>query len=111
MARVRDVGVDEVPAALKSIYAAFGDGYGNFANQASVLAHSPGGLRHLYGLLLEWRESGSISRRHVEIAVVTVSRINRCSYCVAHHGVQPVQRSPAGRPRTGCVADAHRRCR
>lgn len=86
MARVRDVLVEEVPADLRPLYLEFCGGYGNFVNQVRVLAHSPAALRHLGGLMVEWRERCSLSRRHVEIAVVTASRLNRCPYCIAHHG-------------------------
>ncbi len=85
MARVRDAALDEVTEELQPLYQAFSGQYGNFANQVKVLANSPEALRHLCGLLIEWRQSGSLSRRLVEIAVVTVSRLNRCPYCIAHH--------------------------
>lgn len=86
MARVRDLSVEEVPEDLQALYLRFSGEYGNFASQVKVLAHSPSALRHLYGLLVDWREQMSLPRRLVEIAVVTVSRVNRCSYCVTHHG-------------------------
>lgn len=86
MARVRDVSIEEVPDDLKPLYRLFSGEYGNFANQIRVLAHSPGAMRHICGLLVEWRQSGGLPRRLVEIAVVTVSHVNRCPYCVAHHG-------------------------
>lgn len=86
MARVRDVPIDEVPDDLKPLYRLFTGEYGNFTNQVRVMAHAPAALRHICGLLVEWRRSGSLPRRLVEIAVVTVSHVNRCPYCVAHHG-------------------------
>lgn len=86
MARVRDVFAEELPGDLRPLFQQFCGVYGNFTNQVRVLAHSPAALRHLGGLLVEWRERCSLSRRHLEIAVVTASRINRCPYCIAHHG-------------------------
>lgn len=86
MARVRDLSVNEIPEDLRPLYQQFSGEYGNFASQVKVLAHSPSALRHLYGLLVEWREQMSLPRRLVEIAVVTVSRVNRCPYCITHHG-------------------------
>ena len=86
MARVPPVPVGALPPDLRPTYDAFCGSYGNFANQVAVLAHSPAALRHLGGLMMEWRAQGNLSRRVVEIAVVTVSRINRCPYCIAHHG-------------------------
>ena len=86
MARVRDVPREEIPDELRPVYDAFCGGYGNFANQVRVLAHSPEALRHIGGLMLAWRAQSPLPRRLVEIAVVTVSRVNRCPYCIAHHG-------------------------
>jgi uncharacterized peroxidase-related enzyme len=86
MARVRDVAIEEVPEELKPLYRLFTGEYGNFTNQVRVMAHSPAALRHICGLMVEWRQSESLPRRLVEIAVVTVSHVNRCPYCVAHHG-------------------------
>jgi uncharacterized peroxidase-related enzyme len=37
------------------------------------------------GLLLELRQSGTVRRRHLELAIVAVSKLNECHYCVAHH--------------------------
>jgi len=37
-------------------------------------------------LIDAWRRTGTLSRRLVEIAVVTASRVNECGYCVGHHG-------------------------
>ena len=86
MARVPGVSIDQLPAELQPIYAAFSGSYGNFGNQVRVMAHSPAALRHICGLMLEWREQGNLPRRVVEVAVVTVSHLNRCPYCIAHHG-------------------------
>lgn len=86
MARVRDIPAEEVPADLRPLYDAFCGPYGNFANQVKVLAHSPAALRHICGLMVDWRAQANLPRRLVEVAVVTVSRLNRCPYCIAHHG-------------------------
>jgi AhpD family alkylhydroperoxidase len=86
LARVPAVPIDRLPPDLQQIYAAFSGTYGNFGNQVQVLAHSASGLRHIGGLMMEWREQANLPRRLVEVAVVTVSRLNRCPYCIAHHG-------------------------
>jgi AhpD family alkylhydroperoxidase len=86
MARVPAIPIEAVPPELQPTYEAFCGSYGNFANQVAVLAHSPSALRHIGGLMMEWRAQANLSRRVVEIAVVTVSRLNRCPYCIAHHG-------------------------
>ena len=38
------------------------------------------------GMLLERADNPILNKRYLEIAIVTVSAINRCDYCVAHHG-------------------------
>lgn len=86
MARVPGIAKEQLPQDLQPLYEAFCGAYGNFANQVAVMAHSPAALRHICGLMVDWREQANLPRRLVEIAVVTVSRINRCPYCVAHHG-------------------------
>ena len=86
MARVRDIPPEEVPEDLRALYDAFHGPYGNFGNQVKVLAHAPAALRHICGLMVEWRAQANLPRRLVEVAVITVSRLNRCPYCIAHHG-------------------------
>ena len=85
MARVRDIGPAELPADAKAVYEQFVASYGPFRNQVAVFAHYPPAVKHLMGLLLEMRESGSLKRRHLELALVVVSKLNECHYCVAHH--------------------------
>ncbi|HEX5321678.1 MAG TPA: carboxymuconolactone decarboxylase family protein [Stellaceae bacterium] len=84
MARVRDIAAGELPADLAEIYREFA-GYGPFANQVAVFAHVPAALRHLMPLLMELREAKTLPKRALELAIVTVSQLNACHYCVAHH--------------------------
>jgi uncharacterized peroxidase-related enzyme len=100
MARVRDIAPGELPADLASIYEEFA-GYGPFRNQVAVFAHVPAALRHLMSLLMELRTAKTLPKRYLELAIVTVSQLNACHYCVAHHtpflAVEGV--SPAGAAR------------
>jgi uncharacterized peroxidase-related enzyme len=50
-----------------------------------VFAHRPPALAHIMGLLLDLADEALLSKRHLEIALVVVSRLNECEYCVAHH--------------------------
>src|SRR5437764_10962645 len=101
MARVRDIESGELPADLAEIYEAFAASYGPFRNQVAVFAHVPAALRHLMPLLMELREAKTLPERALELAIVTVSQLNACHYCVAHHkpflAVEGV--SPAGADR------------
>jgi uncharacterized peroxidase-related enzyme len=85
MARVRDVDIDELPEDVQPIYARFTREYGPFLNQAKVFAHRPVVLKHIQGLLLELNDEAVLPKRYLEIALVAVSKLNECSYCVAHH--------------------------
>jgi uncharacterized peroxidase-related enzyme len=85
MARVRDIPSAELPSDLAAIYERFAGAYGPFRNQAAVFAHVPAALRHLMAMLLELREAATLPKRVLELAIVTVSKLNACAYCVAHH--------------------------
>ena len=85
MARVRDIPSSALPPDLAAIYEAFAAGYGPFRNQVAVFAHVPAALRHLMAMLMELREAKTLAKRHLELAIVAVSKLNECHYCVAHH--------------------------
>src|SRR5207302_8600307 len=85
MARVRNVEAAELPADLAEIYREFAGNYGPFRNQVAIFAHVPAALRHLMPLLLELRAAKSLPNRVLELAIVTVSQLYSCHYCVAHH--------------------------
>ncbi len=85
MARVRSIPSSELPADLAAIYDRFAGAYGPFGNQAAVFAHVPAALRHLMSMLMELRAAATLPKRYLELAIVVVSRLNECHYCVAHH--------------------------
>ena len=85
MARVRDINIEEVSEEIKPIYRDFLTNYGPFANQAKVFAHRPIIFKHIMSMLLEIAKNPIIEKRYLEIAIVAVSAINKCDYCVAHH--------------------------
>jgi uncharacterized peroxidase-related enzyme len=101
MTRVRDIAPHELPSDLARIYEKFTGSYGPFRNQAAVFAHVPAALRHLMPLLMELREAKTLPKRYLELAIVAVSKLNECEYCVAHHtpflAVEGI--SPAGAQR------------
>src|SRR6202044_1286327 len=85
MARVRSIPSTELPADLADIYERFAAGYGPFRNQVAAFAHVPAALRHLMAMLMELRAAATLPKRYLELAIVTVSKLNECDYCVAHH--------------------------
>jgi len=95
MARVRDVEISEVPEALRPVYRRFAAEYGPFLNQVKVFAHRPPALRHVMGLLLDLADEQLLPKRYLEIALVVVSKLNQCDYCVAHHTPRLVEQGLA----------------
>ncbi|MCA8929601.1 MAG: carboxymuconolactone decarboxylase family protein [Alphaproteobacteria bacterium] len=61
-------------------------GYGPFAHLAGAMGHRAPILRNTARMLAELREEGVLPRRYLELALVAVSLLNQCDYCVAHHG-------------------------
>ena len=91
MARVRDVEIHEVPADLRPVYRRYAQVYGPFLNQVRVFAHRGPALRHVMGMLLELADEAVLPKRYLEIALVVVSKVNECTYCVAHHAPRLVE--------------------
>ncbi len=85
MARVRSLEPADLTPELADIFERFAGDYGPFRNQVAVLAHVPAALRHLMPMLMELRAAGTLPKRYLEIAIVVVSKLNACHYCVAHH--------------------------
>ena len=85
MARVRDIAIDEVPEDVQPVYRRFVEEYGPFLNQVKVFAHRAPVLRHIQGLLLDLSDEALLPKRYLEIALVVVSKLNECTYCVSHH--------------------------
>ncbi len=85
MSRVSDIGPESLPDDLRTLYQRYATDHGRFGNQVAILAHVRPALRHLTAMLMELRGDGTVSRRHIELAVVAVSKLNACDYCVAHH--------------------------
>lgn len=107
MARVRSIPPEELPGDLAAIYRRFASEYGPFANQVAVIAHVPAALRHLMPMLMELREARTLPKRYLELAIIVVSKLNACDYCVAHHTpfLVPEGISPEGVDRVMDYAD------
>ncbi len=85
MARVSYVPIEEVPQHLRPLYEQMST-YGPFASLVGAMAHRAPMLEHVFGLLLDLKKEGVLKRRYLELALVAVSQVNACDYCVAHHG-------------------------
>jgi hypothetical protein len=56
MARVRDIEIDEVPEDVQPIYKQFATQYGPFLNQVRVFGHRPTAVKHIMGMLLDFKD-------------------------------------------------------
>ncbi len=84
MARVPLKTKDDLPAELLPLWKKM-EGYGDFESQAGALAHRPPIFKHVWGMLTELADEENLPKRYLELALVTVSLLNRCAYCVSHH--------------------------
>jgi len=86
MPRINEIEPTTLSPDAQAIFHRYISEYGPFENQARIFAQRPPALRHIMGLLLELADEAVLSKRYLEIALVTVSKLNACEYCVAHHG-------------------------
>ena len=91
MARISDVEIHQVNDEVRPIYQRFGYEYGPFLNQVKVFAHRPVALKHIMSMLMEMADHPILNKRHLEIAIVAVSAVNQCDYCIAHHASRLVE--------------------
>ena len=100
MSRVSIKTRDDLPEALRPLWDKMAT-YGAFENQAGVMAHRLPIFKHMWSLLVDLASEGQVSKRHLELALVTVSLLNKCDYCVSHHApklaVQGVSEQGAAR--------------
>jgi uncharacterized peroxidase-related enzyme len=75
---------DDLPPDLQPLWDRMA-GYGAFENQAGVLAYRPAIFEHVWRMLTRLSDEAVLPKRALELALVTVSLLNRCTYCVAHH--------------------------
>ncbi len=85
MARISYVGRGASPPDLQPLYESMSS-YGPFSSLIGAMGHRAPILRHVFGMLSELRDEGLLPRRYLELALVAVSKVNACDYCIAHHG-------------------------
>jgi uncharacterized peroxidase-related enzyme len=84
MSRVSIKTRNDLPPALQPLWDKMTT-YGAFENQAGAMAHRPPIFKHMWSLLVDLADEAMLSKRHLELALVTVSLLNKCEYCVSHH--------------------------
>lgn len=86
MPRIAPQSVAGFDPRLKELFDRATDKGANFTEQFAVMAHVRPAVDHLYPMLQVLKARGGISPRHLELAIVTVSLLNQCTYCVESHG-------------------------
>ena len=84
MPRVRTMPAHELTGKARDVYDRSRD-YGPFAGLVGVMANRPPVLEHMFGLLLDLKAEGVLPARYLELALVTVSKLNACTFCVSSH--------------------------
>lgn len=81
LALIKETDSPEVAAIYERAFPELTD----FAHQIKTLAHRPRIADNLVRLYLGFREDSVVERRLIELAILTVSHLNRCQYCITHH--------------------------
>lgn len=84
MSRISIKTGSEVPAKLQPLWARM-QTYGAFENQAGTMVHRPAIFEHTWRMLIQLSDEAVLPKRYLELCLVTVSLLNACDYCVAHH--------------------------
>ncbi|MGI9523028.1 MAG: carboxymuconolactone decarboxylase family protein [Hyphomicrobiaceae bacterium] len=84
MPRITPKERDDIPENLRPLWDKM-LGYGDFADQAGVMAYRPPIFEMGWGMLTALAEEAHTPKRYIELAIVTVSLLNECPYCVSHH--------------------------
>ena len=84
MPRITPKTREELPERLHPLWDKM-RGYGDFADQAGVMAQRLPVFEHTWRMLIDLADETVLPKRYLELAIVTVSKLNACEYCVAHH--------------------------
>ena len=84
MSRVPVVGPEGLDPVPKETYERAAS-YGPFGDQIGVMANRPPVMQHTWNLLLQLKAEQVLPTRYLELALVMVSKLNECTYCVSHH--------------------------
>ena len=84
MARISYAEKSAIPERLQNLFDDMST-YGPFGSLVGAMAHRTPIFEHVFGMLTDLRNEGVLPRRYLELALVAVSKVNSCDYCVAHH--------------------------
>jgi AhpD family alkylhydroperoxidase len=105
---------EQIAPDLLPLWDACAERYPGFRHLWATMANSPTIFRHIWGELLELAERSPVAARHFEMAIVAVSALTGCRYCVSHHaplaeraGLAPEQVAVLEALRLGPLAEDH----
>ena len=87
MARIPYVEKDQAPAEIKAICEQLEKKFGMVPNVIKAMANSPGLLQGFVPFLGAVLSPSAVDAPLKELAIITTTKINGCSYCTAHHAV------------------------
>lgn len=87
MARVPLLNADsDIAPELRKIFENVKEmGLERFMNQFRTLGHHPPLTKAIHGLMQAYYTESVVEKRYLELAILLVSRLNQCNYCVVHH--------------------------
>jgi uncharacterized peroxidase-related enzyme len=84
MARVALRTREDLPEHLRALWDRM-TVYGPFEGQAAAMANRLPIFEHMWRLLTQLADEGVLPKRYLELAIVAVSLVNECDFCVAQH--------------------------
>ena len=60
-------------------------GLERFMNQFAALAHHPPLMHGFHTLMRAYYKDSVVEKKYIELAILMVSQLNKCNYCVVHH--------------------------
>ena len=84
MPRVPALDRNDLPENLHSLWDDM-LAYGPFAGQAGVMANRLPVFEHMWKLLTQLSKEAVLDKRYLELAIITVSLVNKCDFCIDQH--------------------------
>ncbi|KAA0972148.1 carboxymuconolactone decarboxylase family protein [Aureimonas fodinaquatilis] len=84
MPRVPALGRENLPEELRPLWDKM-LAYGPFAGQAGVMANRLPVFEHMWKLLTQLSDEAVLDKRYLELAIITVSLVNKCDFCIDQH--------------------------
>ncbi len=84
MARVTVHERNNLPEDLQPLWDKMSS-YGPFEGQAGVMANRLPVFEHMWRLLTQLSDEAVLDKRYLELAIITVSLVNKCAFCIGQH--------------------------